>query len=216
MRRSNDAPLRRLTALTGAAPLAEGAAVWLPGTWKDDDLTNVIAAATGCQPRRTPGIATDHSMLLSDSRSRLALHQEDYHLSERPRLLVLRCDKNTVQSGDTVISRVRPDDISGDPALSQVRLRFFRKRAQAWTPWRPLVEVRDGTCWTRIALPDVHRNVEASAHSQRVFALFARLTANAERCGWTPGAALVIDNRLALHGRLPMSDGSRWLSRWVV
>lgn len=144
----------------------------------------------------------------------LSLHQEDYHLSVRPRFLALLCMENSVEGGQTTISALPPETIPEE--LRNQRIRFYRRSVREWTPWRRILEENEGRPWSRIALPDVHRMVEVSSGHAAFSDWIARLAAGAQPIAWDAGKLVVIDNRLSIHGREPMSGTARSLIRWVL
>lgn len=205
--------LQSCARLAPSTPIVGGAAYCFDGGWTPESAQRLLEQAVGQiqDPNRielyAPGARSNQAVALS-------LHQEDYHLEVRPRLLALLCLETDVKGGETIVSSLDPESIP--EGLRGAQIRFFRHSVGEWTPWRPVLEVHDGRLWPRIALPDVHRIVEVSFGQEALTAWFTRLEADAEPVSWAAGTLLIIDNRISVHGRRAMSGNARSLMRWVL
>lgn len=197
----------------GGQSIAGGAAYRFDGDWTPESVERLLCEVSDA-PVCANIIETDADGPRSNSPVPLSLHQEDYHLEDRPHLLALLCVESTTAGGETIVSRVDPSTIPR--SLRREQVRYYRHSAGDWTPWRPIVECVNRQPWPRITMVDVHREVELTGH-RNVFDAFAeRVEMRAEAIAWTPGTLVLIDNRTAVHGRRAMQNGRRKLMRWVA
>lgn len=205
--------LQHCVKLAPCTPVIGGAAYRFAGSWTPDAVTRFLEQAFG-NIRHSNRIDLHAEGQRSNQPVALSLHQEDYHLLIRPRLLALLCLENIVTGGETIVSSLNPESIP--EGLRDQRIRFYRRSVGEWTPWRPILEDNGLQLWPRIALPDVHRVVEVSSGHASFAAWIARLEADAKLVTWTAGTLLIIDNRISIHGRKAMSGSVRSLMRWVL
>lgn len=205
--------LKHCMKLAPCTPVIGGAVYRFAGNWTPDAVTRFLEEAFG-KIQHSNRIDLHAEGLWSNQPVALSLHQEDYHLPIRPRLLALLCLENIVAGGETIVSSLNP--VSIPEGLEDQQIRFYRRSVGEWTPWRPILEDNGGQLWPRIALPDVHRVVEVSSCHAVFAAWIARLEADAKSVTWKAGTLLIIDNRISIHGRKPMSGAVRSLMRWVL
>lgn len=195
--------------------LANGAAIHVSAEMALDDVVALLRDID-VVPSAKSVIAVDHGGLRSSTRARLSLHQEDYHLERRPRVLCFWCERTAMFGGRTLVSSVKPAELATMTEYRQAQVRYFRRSSQEWTPWRPLLERISTEWWARIALPDAHRNVECRSGDGDAFDDLQAMIGPVEAVDWSAGDVLVIDNRLGVHGREAIGPGSRSLHRWVA
>lgn len=207
--------VRSATAHLRSQCIADGTAVHVSSRLSMQDV-EALLHEVGATPSTKNVIATGRGVLRSDSRSPLSLHQEDYHLIRRPKVLCFWCERPATSGGRTVVAPVDPGGAAEMSEFRHAQIRFFRRSTGEWTPWRPLVEPISNQWWLRIALPDAHREVECSEPGGTATQDdLHTLIGPAEAVEWAIGDALIIDNRLGVHGREMVSHGDRVLHRWV-
>jgi len=168
-----------------------------------------------------PSPGHEHEQSGASSKTLLSPHTEDAFHPDRANLLMLGCLRNPDNVGTTV-SSVRRTDLSDD------------ERRLLRTPTLPILpDVSYGTGHERysaIPLPTLW-NAESDGDTADLTlrydtdaefrVAYARLTAELERvcvtAALTPGELLLVDNDVAVHGRVPFTaryDGTdRWLKR---
>jgi len=169
----------------------------------------------GATPSTKNAIVVGSGGLWSDTRARLSLHQEDYHRAHRPKTLCFWCERPAASGGRTIVAPVDPARAAGIPEFRSARVRYFRRSVESWTPWRPLIECISNEWWLRIALADAHRDVECCDPDGTSRDDLHTLIGPADAVEWATGDALIIDNRLSVHGRETVGHGARILHRWV-
>lgn len=118
-----------------------GGAYQLDGAWTSATI-GLILKKVGGPIVHSNEIILNAEGKRSNQEVALSLHQEDYHLLTRPKLLALFCRKNNVIGGETLVTSNKPEDIP--QALRDKEIRFLRHSVGEWTPWRPILEVYEG------------------------------------------------------------------------
>ncbi len=209
------AKARSATAHLRSRTIAAGRAIHVSGGWSMCDV-EALLGDIGATPSTKNVIAVGAGGLRSDTRARLSLHQEDYHQAQRPKIVCFWCEEPAASGGRTIVAPVDPARAASIPELRLARVRYFRRSVNSWTPWRPLVECISNQWWLRIALADAHRQVECCDPdgTSRYYDL-RTLIGPVDAVEWAAGDALIIDNRLSVHGRERVGHGDRILHRWV-
>ncbi len=195
--------------------LAGGAVVHLSAGMSLGDVEDLLRRA-GVRPTDQNVIAAGRNGLRSSSTASLSLHQEDYHLERRPTVLCFWCEQPAESGGRTLVAAVDPARLADIAELRNTEVRFFRHSAGMWTPWRPLLERVLTRWWARIAEPDAHRDVEYRLPDGTIRHSMLPPTGALEAIEWAAGDVLLVNNRLAVHGREAIVSGKRVLHRWVA
>ncbi|MGY4099704.1 TauD/TfdA family dioxygenase [Nocardia sp. R16R-3T] len=176
-----------------------------------------------------PSPGHEHEQSGASSKTLLSPHTEDAFHPDRANLLMLACLRNPDGVGTTV-SSVRRTELSDDerrllstptlPILPDVSYGTGHERYPA-TPVPTLwnAESSDDTAYSTLRYDPAYTRLDEADAEFRL--AYAHLTAELERVCVTaalaPGELLLVDNDVAVHGRVPFSaryDGTdRWLKR---
>lgn len=176
-----------------------------------------------------PSPGHEHEQSGASSRTLLSPHTEDAFHPDRANLLMLACLRNPDGVG-TTISSVRRTDLAADerrllstptlPILPDVSYGTGHERYRAAplpTLWN--AESDGDTADLTVRYDPAYTPLDDADPAFRL--AYARLTAELERvcvtAALTPGELLLVDNDVAVHGRVPFTaryDGTdRWLKR---
>ncbi|WP_330250322.1 TauD/TfdA family dioxygenase [Nocardia sp. NBC_00565] len=176
-----------------------------------------------------PSHGHEHEQSGASSRTLLSPHTEDAFHPDRANLLMLACLRNPDGVGTTV-SSVRRTDLADDerrllstatlPILPDVSYGTGHERYRA-TPLPTLwtAESDSDTADLTLRYDPAYTPLDDADPAFRL--AYTRLTAELERvcvtAALTPGELLLVDNDVAVHGRVPFAaryDGTdRWLKR---
>jgi len=176
-----------------------------------------------------PSPGHEHEQSGASSRTLLSPHTEDAFHPDRANLLMLACLRNPDGVGTTV-SSVRRTDLADDerrllstatlPILPDVSYGTGHERYRA-TPLPTLWNAESGgdTADLTLRYDPAYTPLDDADPEFRL--AYTRLTAELERvcvtAALTPGELLLVDNDVAVHGRVPFTaryDGTdRWLKR---
>ncbi|WP_062986417.1 TauD/TfdA family dioxygenase [Nocardia anaemiae] len=175
-----------------------------------------------------PSPGHEHEQSGASSKTLLSPHTEDAFHPDRANLLMLACLRNPDGVGTTV-SSVRRTELSADerrllaaptlPILPDVSYGTGHECYSA-TPLPTLwSESAEGTADLTLRYDPAYTPLDDADTEFRL--AYARLTAELERvcvtAALTPGELLLVDNDVAVHGRVPFTaryDGTdRWLKR---
>lgn len=152
----------------------------------------------------------DHSGKLSSTNAGLSLHQEGYEQDIRPKFICLLCIEPG-KGGNVILSRFQKTTI---PLIKEGKIKFFRTSSGRWTEWSSIVEEIEQETWIRIAVSDVHRKVKVKGCDKSIEYLNDELKNNQIEVEWEKNKLIIIDNRIAFHGRKEILEGPRTLLRY--